>query len=83
MSCFIPIPDSSPLSSSLSELNDTGLFVQLHTQDLVRLKNLLLRLPGKCLEKKKTYNTTVQIAFHLTAFIITDKESLSDREIAL
>lgn len=41
-------------------------------------------LKGKQNNKKScAYSTIVQIAFHQTTFIITGKESLSDREIAL
>lgn len=38
-------------------------------------------MPGK--KENYAYNTIVQIAFQLTTFTLTDKEAMSDREIAL
>lgn len=39
-------------------------------------------MPGEKENKTCAYNIIVWIAFYLTPFIITDQESLSDREIA-
>lgn len=74
MSYLIPSPDSSPLSSSLREVRDTELFIQLHAQDFVRLKNLLLSLFGKYLGETHAHSHTQKtvLQYHSTDCFSTD-----------
>lgn len=83
MSCLLE-PGWSPLCSSPGEVRAAELLMQLHAQALCRVMNLLLKLFAKCLrEKPALYNAIAQVALPPTAFILTGKELLNDREIAL